>query len=82
MLVSHGGGCDSNLPLLPWNKIFFGLLMARTFDLGMIDASDQMNWDGGSVERAADGIDNDKNVCSVWVWYIPSRALLFSFLIL
>ena len=67
---------------LPWNKIFFGLLMAQTLDFGMIDASDPMNWNGGPVEKAADGIHNDKNVCSMWVWYIPSRALLFSFLIL
>ena len=31
------------------------------------------------MERATDGIHNDKDVWSVWIWYIPSRAVLFSF---
>ena len=46
---------------LPWNKVFFGHLLARTFDFGMIDAPVPMNWDGGPVKSAADGIHNDKD---------------------
>ena len=46
----------------PWNKVFFGHLLARTLDFGMIDAPVPMNWDGGPVESAADGIHNDKDV--------------------
>ena len=47
---------------LPWNKIFFGHLLARTLDFGMIDAHLSMNWNGGPVERAADVIHNDRDV--------------------
>ena len=46
---------------LPWNKVFFGHLLARTLDFGMIDAPVPMNWDGGPVKSAADGIHNDKD---------------------
>ena len=46
----------------PWNKIFFGDLLARTLNFGMIDAPVLMNWAGDPVKRAADGIHNDKDV--------------------
>ena len=50
---------------LPWNKIFFGHLLARTLYFGMIHALVSMNRDWGPVERAADGIDNDKDAWPV-----------------
>ena len=46
---------------LLWNKIFFGHLFSRTLDFGMIDAPVSMNWDGGYIKQAADGIDNDND---------------------
>ena len=64
------------------NKIFFGHPLAQALHFTMIGVPILMNWDWGHVERVADETHDDKNVCPVWVWYIPSRALLFSFLIL
>ena len=63
------------LDFLPWNKLFFEHLLARTIDFGMIDTPAPMNWDGGPVERTTDRIHNGKDVWPVWVSYIPSRAL-------
>ena len=61
MQVSHKSS-DSNLPLPFWNKTFFGHLLARTLDFGMIDAPVPVNSDGGTVKRMTDGIHNDKDV--------------------
>ena len=47
---------------LPWNKIFFGHILARTLDFGMINAPVPMNCDGGPVQKAADRIHNGKDV--------------------
>ena len=79
MEVSHGF-FDSNLPFPPWIKFFYGHLLARTLDFGMIDVPVPMNWDGGSVQRVVEGIHNDKDVWPMWVLSIRSRVLLFSFL--
>ena len=46
----------------PWNKIFFGHLLAQTLDFGMIDDPVLKNRDGDPVEKNADGIHNDKDV--------------------
>ena len=43
--MSHGG-CDFNLPLPPWNKIFFDHLLAQTLVFGTIYAPVPMNWEG------------------------------------
>ena len=67
---------------LPWDKMFFDHLLARVPDFGIIDATVPVNWNGGSVERAAEGSHNDKDVSLMWIWYIPSRALLLYFLLL
>ena len=56
---------------LPWNLIFFGHLLAQNLDFGMIDAPVLINWDGGPVERAVDGIHNDMEVWPMRVWYNP-----------
>ena len=47
---------------LPWNKIFFGHLLALALDFAMIDAPVPMNWNGVLAERAADGIHNYKSI--------------------
>ena len=47
---------------LPWNKNFFGHLLAQTLDFGMIDAHVLMNKDGRPVKRVADRIHNDKGI--------------------
>ena len=67
---------------LRWNKTLFGHLLAQTLHFGIIDTPVSMNWDGGPVKRAAEGMHHDKDVWPEWIWYIPSRALLYSFLIL
>ena len=64
MEVSHGG-CDIIYFFLPWFKIFFDHLLARTLDSGMIDPPVSMNWDGGSVKRVADSIHNGKEVWQI-----------------
>ena len=68
-LVLDYAGCRFHMRVLipiylflPWNKTFFGHILARTLDFGMIDAPVLMNRDGGPVERAAYGIHNDKDV--------------------
>ena len=66
---------------LPWNKSLFGHFLARFLDFGVIDALVSINSDGALVERETDGI-HDKEVWPIWIWYIPSRTLLFTFLIL
>ena len=48
--------------ILTWSKIFFGHFLARTFDFGMAYALILMIWDRDPVERAADGIHNNKDV--------------------
>ena len=45
----------------PWNKIFFGHLLAWTLDFGMIGAPVSINWDRGPVKRATDGVHNDND---------------------
>ena len=64
---------------LPWSNIFLGHLLAWTLEFGMINALFPINWDWSPVKRAADKIHNDKDIWSMWVWYIPSSAFYLVF---
>ena len=60
--------------------ILFCLLLLIILDFCMSDAPVSMNWNGGSVERAAQ-IYIDKTVLLMQVLCcIPSKALLFLFI--